>query len=64
MTKVPYIVVVGEDDVRSQTVGVNRRSSSGKPERGVDLTAFVASVVEEVARRGSPEDTEAGSPSE
>jgi threonyl-tRNA synthetase len=64
MTKVPYILVVGEDDVRSQTVGVNRRSSSGKPERGVDLSAFVASVVDEVARRGSPEDTEAGSPSE
>jgi threonyl-tRNA synthetase len=66
MTKVPYIVVVGEDDVRSKTVGVNRRSSSGKPERGVDLTVFVASVVDEVARRGSPEDenTDTGSPSE
>jgi threonyl-tRNA synthetase len=58
LTKVPYILVVGEDDVQHGTVGVNRRASSKKPERGVDLQAFVAAVVEEVDRRGSPEDAE------
>jgi hypothetical protein len=38
------------------TVGVNRRGSDGKPERGVSLEGFVATVVDEVARRGQPED--------
>jgi threonyl-tRNA synthetase len=56
LTKVPYIVVVGADDVAAQTVGVNPRSSTGKPRRGVDLIAFVDAVVAEVERRGSPED--------
>jgi threonyl-tRNA synthetase len=55
LTKVPYIVVVGPDDVAAQTVGVNPRSSTGQPRRGVDLIAFVDAVVAEVARRGSPE---------
>ena len=57
LTKVPYILVVGPDDVAAQTVGVNPRSSTGKPRRGVDLTAFVDDVVAEVARRGSPAST-------
>ncbi|HEX3793999.1 MAG TPA: threonine--tRNA ligase [Acidimicrobiales bacterium] len=58
MTKIPYILVVGDDDVANHTVGVNRRGSTdNKPERGVGLEAFVTEVVEEVARRGSPEDT-------
>ncbi len=56
LTKVPYILVVGPDDVAAETVGVNPRSSTDKPRRGVDLTAFIADVVAEVARRGSPED--------
>jgi threonyl-tRNA synthetase len=55
MTKVPYILVVGDDDVAGQTVGVNPRASE-KPRRGVDLTTFVDDVVAEVQRRGSPED--------
>jgi threonyl-tRNA synthetase len=62
LTKVPYILVVGDDDVTNGTVGVNRRASSGKPERGVDLKTFVATVVGEVERRGCPEDAEGGSP--
>jgi threonyl-tRNA synthetase len=56
LTKVPYILVVGPDDVANQTVGVNPRSSTDKPRRGVDLTTFVDETVAEVARRGSPED--------
>jgi threonyl-tRNA synthetase len=59
LTKVPYILVVGPDDVAAQTVGVNPRSSSDKPRRGVDLTTFVDDVVAEVERRGSPEDAAA-----
>jgi threonyl-tRNA synthetase len=62
LTKVPYIVVVGPDDVANQTVGVNPRSSTDKPRRGVDLTTFVDETVAEVARRGSPEDTAGLSP--
>jgi len=56
LAKVPYILVVGADDVANQTVGVNPRSSTEKPRRGVDLTTFVDETVAEVARRGSPED--------
>jgi threonyl-tRNA synthetase len=59
LTKVPYILVVGADDVAAQTVGVNPRSSTGKPRRGVDLTTFVDDTVAEVARRGSPENAAA-----
>ena len=62
LTKVPYIVVVGADDVENQTVGVNPRSSTEKPRRGVDLTTFVDETVAEVDRRGSPEDSLGANP--
>ena len=63
LAKLPYVLVVGPDDVREGTVGVNRRGSTdNKPERGVGLVAFVSEVVEEVARRGSPEDAAGGKP--
>ncbi|MGO8860883.1 MAG: threonine--tRNA ligase [Acidimicrobiales bacterium] len=62
LAKIPYILVVGDDDVANQTVGVNARSSTGPPRRGVDLTTFVDDMVTEVARRGSPEDAEGGTP--
>jgi threonyl-tRNA synthetase len=62
LAKIPYILVVGDDDVDKQTVGVNARSSAGRPRRGVDLTTFVDDIVAEVARRGSPEDAEGGTP--
>jgi threonyl-tRNA synthetase len=61
MSKVPYVVVVGDDDVKEGTVGVNRRGSSDKPERGVALDAFVASVVDEVDRKSLPEEATGGS---
>src|SRR4029453_17537307 len=41
--KVPYVLVVGDDDVAAGTVGVNRRGSE-QPERGVPLDAFLAEV--------------------
>jgi threonyl-tRNA synthetase len=62
MSKVPYILVVGADDAAAQTVGVNSRSSTGQPRRGVDLTTFVDETVAEVTRRGSPEDAVEKSP--
>ena len=54
LDKVPYILVVGDDDVETHTVGVNRRGGD-RPERGVALDAFVAAVVAEVAAKGTPE---------
>jgi threonyl-tRNA synthetase len=54
LEKVPYILVVGDDDVSSSTVGVNARGSEGA-ERGVDLDGFTAQLVAQIAHRGSPE---------
>jgi threonyl-tRNA synthetase len=47
MEKIPYILVVGDDDVAATTVGVNPRG--GEVERGVDLSAFVLRLADEVA---------------
>ena len=54
MEKIPYILVVGDDDVANATVGVNRRGSND-PVRGVDVAAFCSKVVLEVAQHSSPE---------
>ncbi len=61
MAKIPYVLVVGADDVEGGTVGVNRRGATGKPERGVATDAFIAGVIDEVARRALPESAEVGS---
>ena len=37
LEKIPYILVVGDDDVAAGTVGVNRAAGQHQPERGVDL---------------------------
>jgi threonyl-tRNA synthetase len=55
LAKVPYVLVVGDDDVAARTVGVNARGSNA-PQRGVDLDAFIGQVVTEVAAHGSPDD--------
>ena len=52
--KIPYILVVGDEDVSSRTVGVNARGSND-PERGISLDGFIERVVAEVASHGSPE---------
>ncbi len=52
--KIPYILVVGDDDVAAGTVGVNRRGS-GPPERGVALVEFTESLEAEIAERRLPE---------
>jgi threonyl-tRNA synthetase len=48
LEKLPYVLVVGDDDVAARTVGVNARWSD-KPERNVLLTDFVARLRGEVA---------------
>ena len=44
----PYILVVGDDDVEDGTVGVNQRGSE-HPERGVKVDAFIERLAAEVA---------------
>ncbi len=47
LEKIPYVLVVGDDDMAAGTVGVNRRG--GEVERDVDVGAFVAMFVEEIS---------------
>jgi threonyl-tRNA synthetase len=47
MEKVPYVLVVGDDDVEHRTVGVNARGSEA-PERDVALDDFVARLAGDV----------------
>jgi threonyl-tRNA synthetase len=47
LEKLPYVLVVGDDDVAAGTVGVNPRG--GDVERGVDLEAFVERFADEIA---------------
>jgi len=47
MEKIPYVLVVGDDDVAACTLGVNPRG--GEVERGVAVDAFVQRVHDEVA---------------
>jgi threonyl-tRNA synthetase len=54
LEKIPYILVVGDDDVKANTLGVNARGSNN-PERGVTLDAFRSRLAEEIASHGSPE---------
>ncbi len=48
--KVPYVLVVGDEDADAGTVGVNRRGSD-QPERGVAVDEFVAQLAGEVAEK-------------
>ena len=54
MAKLPYVLVVGDDDVAAGTVGVNRRGSQ-KPQRGVALMAFCEDLEQEIADRREPQ---------
>jgi threonyl-tRNA synthetase len=49
LEKLPYVLVVGDDDVAGGTVGVNPRG--GEVERGVQLDEFVSRVHAEVAQQ-------------
>jgi threonyl-tRNA synthetase len=46
LDKIPYVLVVGDDDVASGTAGVNRRG--GEVERGVAVDSFVERLTSEV----------------
>ncbi len=47
LDKIPYVLVVGDDDVAAGTLGVNPRG--GEVERGVGLDEFVARLHSEIA---------------
>jgi threonyl-tRNA synthetase len=62
LEKVPYVLVVGDDDVAAETVGVNRRGDD-RPSRGVPLAEAVARVRRDVSERWtSPTHGAAGAP--
>jgi len=48
--KVPYVLVVGDEDAEAGTVGVNRRGGD-RPERGVRVDDFIDRLAAEVAER-------------
>ena len=50
LEKFPYVLVVGDDDVKNQTVGVNPRG--GEVERDVALTTFLSTIASEI-RQGT-----------
>jgi threonyl-tRNA synthetase len=52
LEKVPYVLVVGDEDVASGTVGVNSRDKE-RPDRGVPLDTFLSSVLAEVEAHGA-----------
>lgn len=53
LEKLPYILVVGDDDVAADTVGVNRRGED-RPERGVSVEAFASALAGEVVAHMLP----------
>ncbi|MDQ6838359.1 MAG: threonine--tRNA ligase [Actinomycetota bacterium] len=55
--KLPYVLVVGDDDVAAHTVGVNRRGQD-RAERGVATEAFANLLADEVVAHMSPEPDE------
>ena len=50
MEKIPYVLVIGDDDVSARTVGVNARGLD--VERGVSVDDFVARVLADVDAKG------------
>ena len=48
LEKIPFVLVVGESDVASSTVGVNERGAKD-PDRDVPLDSFISRVVDDVA---------------
>ena len=48
--KLPYILVVGDDDVANDTVGVNKRGHD-TPERNVTVDDFIARLGDDVENK-------------
>jgi threonyl-tRNA synthetase len=47
LEKVPYVLVVGDDDVAAGTVGVNARGKD-RPDRGIPVSDFAAALRSEI----------------
>jgi threonyl-tRNA synthetase len=47
LEKIPYVLVVGDDDVQANTVGVNSREKE-RPDRGVPVADFAAALRAEI----------------
>jgi len=54
LEKIPYVIVVGDDDVAQATLGINARGSND-PERGISVIEFRERLVDEIKRHASPE---------
>ncbi|MDE3081963.1 MAG: threonine--tRNA ligase [Acidobacteriota bacterium] len=54
MEKIPYVLVVGDEDVTSGTLGVNARGSND-PSRGVSLGDFTTALHAEILAHGRPD---------
>ncbi|HSS08366.1 MAG TPA: threonine--tRNA ligase [Acidimicrobiales bacterium] len=54
LEKLPYILVVGDDDVTAGTVGVNAREKDARPVRGVPVDDFVEQLQAEVLAHLDP----------
>jgi threonyl-tRNA synthetase len=54
LEKIPYILVVGDDDVTAGTVGVNARENGGSPVRDVPVDAFIDRLQSEVVSHLGP----------
>ncbi|MGA2520675.1 MAG: threonine--tRNA ligase [Acidimicrobiales bacterium] len=54
LEKVPYVLVVGDEDTAAGTVGVNARGAT-RADRGVALEVLVAAVSAEIEAKGLPE---------
>jgi len=52
LDKIPYVLVVGDDDVAAGTVGVNERGGD-RPRRGVPVADFAAGLAAEDASRSA-----------
>lgn len=55
LQKVPYMLVVGDKEIEAESVSVRPRT--GKERRGVPIAEFAQELNEEIARKGSPEDS-------
>ena len=59
LEKIPYVLVVGDDDVAAGTVGVNTRGSE-RPERGVAVADLVARLAADVGSEAPSAPTDGG----
>jgi threonyl-tRNA synthetase len=55
LEKIPYVLVVGDEDIDRGTVGVNARGSND-PERGVTVSDFIKRITLEIENHHRPED--------